>query len=349
MAVMGIAPTITTTRPDNPVLDGIISGLANSDNDFIADRISQRISAYRGASMEVGGKLKYSGVLQRFADAAWFGRPANRGAVAWGTEAHHLAGVRLDPLTWTARKYFYDLELPRELLASLSDISGGFDAAKALFEMKPIVEAYMMDREATYANLFFTAGNWLAANNTAIPAGQEWDTAGGQPTRVITNTIRTILLNGGRVDGCILGADTAYALTDSAAFNQWRAESEDRTNMPLPTVEAVLKARFGFKDVFVGMARANTSDAEGAGTLTNGFQWNDSMFIGKFGGAGEAMTDGSDVSARSMCAVSVIPEDLRYEERYEGSTQSWVSAVSMHEALSVVHNRLGGLITNCVA
>jgi hypothetical protein len=344
---MGINPTIAAARPVDPVLQGIVSGLANASDEYIADQISRMIGAMRRPSMEVGGTQAFSGTIQRFAPAAWFGRPADRGAVGWGVEATKVVGVQLDPMTYLARKYFYQNQIAREKLALTAEAAGGYGAAQQTFGLAPAVEALVIEREATYANLFFTAANWLAGNNLAIPGGAEWDTAAGDPIGDITGVIRAINLAGGPVDGCILGADTAYALSVSNAFNNFRSTNEDRSNMSFDMVISTLKARFGFKEVLIGRARANTSNADAAGTLTNAFQWGDSMFIGKFSDV--SMSNGANVTVRSQCAVSIIPEDLMPDEEYDTKTQSYVYTASMHEALSVVHNRLGGLITNCAA
>jgi hypothetical protein len=342
---MSVHPTIATARPVDPVLQGIASGIANSQGEYIADSISRMCGAMRRSSMEVNGPQAFTGTIQRFAPAAWFGTPNKRGPVGWGAEFTESKGVPLDPMVYLARKYFHGNRIPREKLSTVAEAAGGFSAAQQTFGLAPAVEELVIEREATYAGLFFTAANWLAGNNLAVPGGSEWNAAGGNPIGDITGVLRAIHLNGGQADAAILGADTAYALAVSNPFNNFRETTVDRSNMDFDTIKSTLKARFGFKEVLIGMARANTSNADAALTLTNLFMWNDSMWIGRL--ADLSAANGANVDVRAQAVVSVIPEDLMADEFYDVTTQSWIYTASMHEALNVVHNRLGGLITNC--
>jgi hypothetical protein len=348
---MSIYPTIANARPIDPMLHGITMGLFNSDDQFIADRILEPI--IRRPSLEVDTGQVFTGTVQRFVPPAWFGRPAHRGDVGWGSEATKLQGVELDPLTYRAKKYFYRQPLPREMAAQTADVSGGFSAALRTFGMAPPVNAIRLEREIDYAALFFTAANWLAGNNLAIAGGSEWDGVGGNPIGDITTVVRRLLLQGVVPDTVILGADTVFALSISNAFNNFRSDSEDRTNLPVnlrepaspSMIAATIKARFPtIRDVHFGLAVANASDVEA--TFTPGFIWNDSMFVGKLKGTSMGDPATGNGTVEGVAAFSVIPEDLTPDEEYYRRTQSYEFTASMHEATQVAFNRAGALITN---
>jgi hypothetical protein len=348
---MSIFPTIANARPIDPMLMGITMGLFNSDDQFIADRTLNPI--IRRPSMEVDSGQVFTGTVQRFVPPAWFGRPAHRGDVGWGAEATKLQGVELDPLTYRAKKYFYRQPLPREMAAQTAGVSGGFSAALRTFGMAPPVNAIRLEREIDYAALFFNPASWLGANNLAIPGGSEWNTAGGTPMGDITTVVRRLLLQGVVPDSVILGADTVFALSVSNAFNNFRSDSEDRSNLPVnlrepatpSMIAATIMARFpSIKRVQFGLAVANTSNVEA--TFTPGFIWNDSMFIGKLDGNNMGDPATGNGAIEGVAAFSVIPEDLTPDEEYYRRAQSYEFTASMHDAIQVGFNRAGALITN---
>lgn len=344
-------PSFASLVQNNPLIQGLLFDLGNEPSDYLAGKIVSAVQfpeAARTNEMGVDGRALH-GLIARTKLWGDYGT-GRKTKVAFGERAIPVEGKELDPLHFEAEKLFASYKIPVEKIAEIEE--WGIDAFREMLEI-PRTQV-LIDREANWANLFGTTANWsttLVAGKTIAGSGtaHPWDTSASNPVHDI-QLVRAAVDKFGRADTMILGIEAANVLLDNSAFNTPRQMTVDRAILTEDQLAEIIKARFGFDNVFIGRAVGETSTVPGTSSTSN--IWGATVWIGRLGEAMRASSSGT-VNARRSAVANVVAQDLYADvigPAINGEhDDTFVARVRMIESLNVVYPQLGATITGILS
>lgn len=343
-------PSFAKLAENNRLIEGVLYDLGNEDNDYLAGKIVGP-AAFPSAplgEMNVDGRALH-GMITRMSLWGAYGT-GRKTKVAYGERGVPVEGRELDPLIYNGEKLFATYDIPVEKVAMIEE--WGIDAFKETLEIPR--RQLLIDREVNWANLFATTANWsttLVAGKTIAGSGtaHPWDTSASNPVHDI-QLVRAAVDKFGRADTMILGIDAANVLVDNAAFNTTRSMDVDRAILTEDQLAAIIKARFGFDNVYIGRAVAENSTVPG--TSNTGTIWGSTVWIGRLGETPRA-TSGGTVAARRSAVVNVVAQELYADvvgpKINVNNDDNYVARCRMIESLNVVYPQLGATITGILS
>ena len=341
-------PSFEALAANNRIIDGLMMELGNEPYEYLAGKIVGAVrfpDGERGNEMGIDGRALHGLIARR---ALWgsYGT-GKKTTVAYGERAVPVEGQDVNPLEYNGQKYFASYKIPVETMAEIEE--WGVDAMYDLLRIPR--EQVLIDRELAWANLFATTSNWgttLVAGKSISGSGtaHPWDTAASTPVQDI-QAVRAAVNKYGIADTMILGVDAANALVANTAFNGTRPMDVDRAILTDDQLVEIIKARFGFANVYIGRAHAETSRVPT--TSAPSAIWGSTVWIGKLDLGESRGTSTGRVAAKKSALVNVVAQDLFADvigPRINGEhDDTYVARVRMIESLAIPYSQLGGTIT----
>lgn len=269
-------PTSSTSRPVDPVVQGLVYALANEQDNFIADK----------ALPDIDTDAQQSGTIMGYGIEAFFGNiDANyrRGAGASWHESH---GPKAGSATFRCQEY--GDSVPMDLMA-LSRTQFPHDLKAAhIFQ---IMQNLKIAREVRVASIFSTTGNWT---NSATP-GTKWDADGGDPIGSIETAIETVAAYGLRPNTMILGRQARRTLQKASAILEFLPTTGDRNIMPSGMLRGKLADLFEIKPERILYGNAVRNSVSIGQTVAMGDIWGDFVWVGYLNNAGVPFGGGVQV------------------------------------------------------
>ena len=338
----GIYPSFAAMAANARLIEGLMFDLGNGDDEYLAGKICAPVTFPATDiqnEMNIDGRGLH-GKIARMAMWGAFGQ-ARPSKIAYGQRLIPVAGQEYDPLDYEGTKYGNSYNLSVEDVAEIEEI--GVDAFKWFLDI-PRTQV-LVAREADWAALFSTTANWASTVAAATP----WTASSGStPIQDIQN-LRNKVSKFGVPDTMILGVEAANALLANEAFNGPRQTTVDRATLTTEQLVEILKFRFGFENIYIGTAKAETSPDPSNSDPQ--FIWGSTVWIGKIGEAMSATSTGR-VRARSAAVASIVAQPLYADvigPRINAENDdSYIARVRMIESLNVVYDVLGGTLTGVV-
>jgi len=344
-------PSFAKLCENNRLIEGVLYDLGNDDSDYLAGKIVAPVAFPQGGQlgeMNIDGRALH-GMITRMSLWGAYGT-GRKTSVAFGERAVPVEGRELDPLIYNGEKLFASYKIPVEKVSEIEE--WGIDAFKETLDIPR--RQLLIDREVNWANLFSTTANWsttLVAGKTLAGSGtaHPWDTSASNPVHDI-QLVRAAVDKFGRADTMILGVDAANVLVDNSAFNTTRQLTVDRAILTEDQLAEIIKARFGFDNVYIGHAVGENSTVPG--TSSTSTIWGSTVWIGRLGETPRA-TSGGAVTARRSAVVNVVAQQLYADvvgpKINAESDDSYIARVRMIESLNVVYPQLGATITGILS
>ena len=336
-------PSFVSMANDARLIQGILFDLGNEPDQYIAGKICSPVAfptPPRENELGIDGRALHGRIARRALFGA-YGDPTRSGKVAFGQRAVPIEGREMDPLFFATSKYFNSYSIPAEKMAEIEE--WGIDAFVDIIE-EPRTQV-LIDREKDWATLFSTTGNWT----TTASASKYWTAADSNPVADINN-LRKTMSKYGVVDTLILGIDAAYLLMANVTFNGARPMDVDRAILTEDQLVDILKSRFGFQNIFIGRAVAETSRK--ASTPNPVSIWGNTVWMGRIGDQLRGTSSGS-VEARRSAVVNVVSQELFADvigpRINPENNDCYCSRVRMAESLTVAYPQLGATLTGITA
>jgi len=335
-------PSFETLALNNRIIEGLMLELGNEPSEYLAGKILAPVAFPDGGyqnEMGIDGRALHGLIARR---ALWgsYGT-AKDTTVAFGQRAIPVEGQELDPLQYNGKKYFASYKIPVETMAEIEE--WGIDAMYDLLWIPR--EQVLIDRELAWATLFGTTANWAYT----AAAATAWDQAGSNPV-IDIQAARAEVNKYGVADTMILGIEAANVLVANVAFNGTRPLDVDRAILTEGQLVDIIKSRFGFANVYIGTAHAETSRVPG--TSSPSAIWGSTVWIGKLADGEMRASSTGRVSSRKTALVNVVAQDLYADvigPRINGEhDDTYVARVRMIEDLVVPYSQLGATITGVV-
>lgn len=348
----GIFPRFSALAADNRIIENLMLGLGNEPSQYLAGKLVAPVRFPGEAprnEMGIDSRALHGLIARRSLWGAY--GTGKKTTVAFGERAVPVEGQDVDPLEYNGQKYFASYAIPVETMAMIE--SWGVDAFEDLLRIPR--EQVLIDREIAWAALFSTVGNWsntLVAGKTISGSGtaHPWDTPAATPVQDI-QAIRAAVDKYGYADTMILGVEAANVLVDNAAFNGSRPMDVDRAILSDDQLVEILKSRFGFKNVYIGRAHAETSRVPS--TSSPSAIWGSTVWIGQLGLDSGRGSETGYVTTQKTALVNVVAQEPYADvigPRINGEhDDTYVARVRMIEALSLPYPQLGGTITGVLS
>lgn len=339
---IGYFPSFEEMAQSRPIIEGIMFDLGNREEDYIAGKIASPVampSAPRENEMNIDarglwGRIARMGLWGAFGTA----RPSKVGK---GQRGIPVEGQPFDPVTYESQKLYNTFSIDAETAAELEEF--GIDGLAMLIAI-PRTQV-LVNREAEWAALFGTSGNWTAS----AAAATAWDQSGATPLTDIQNLRRDVAKSGVRPDTLILSAPVAYQLESLLGYTM-SSTSPVAVTQDIVTDEqlvATMKAKFGFDNVFIGNAKTETSTVPNVSVSE--WVWGDTVWVGHIGEQLRATSAGNVPAMRQSAVASIIAQPLYADvigPRIDANnTDCYTARVRMNEALTIVYPQLGGVLT----
>lgn len=322
------------------LIQAAVYGLANETRDYIMDSIPRLASV---------GDTPTRGRILLTAAEAMFGDGDVRTRVTDGERPPMDKGVSFTPIDYTAFEYARTTLLLDKERRDASALGVPWYKTK----MMAPVEIMRIFREIELARIVGTAANWATSTAIAVPANR-WVANTSNPTANIETAIAAVEDAGGNCDTVIMTVDTLRALKQNAPFLQFQSTTIDRTIAPVygdfNMVANILRERHGIENVLVMGARRNTSKTPGAPNIqrvaANWF-WVGQLPVGNE--IGYVAPSGTGELAKGSALYRLPVADWNTETERDGTLRGDVVTTTLTEAVGVMMNNLGHLITGTVS
>ena len=337
----GLYPSFSSLATNRGLIDGIMFDLGNADEDYVAGKIAAPVS-FAGAPRANEMGIDARGLHGRIARMGLWGAFGNArtSKVAFGQRGIPVEGQPFDPLTYDGTKYYNTYSIDAETVAEIEEL--GVDGLKMILSI-PRTQV-LVNREAEWAALFGTVSNWTST----VSVSTAWDQAGATPLQDIQD-FRIEVGKFGKPDTMILSAPVAYALAARLGYYMNSATPVTVTPDVLTEDQLVgmLKAKFGFANVYIAGALTETSTV--ANSSTTDYIWGDTVWIGRIGEALAANSSGNVSALRRSAVASIVAQplfaDIVPALQNAENNDSYIARVRMIESLNIVYPQLGGVIT----
>lgn len=342
MSPTGLFPSFEAMAANSRLIEGLMFDLGNEPDEYLAGKILAPVefpAQEKQNEMNIDGRALH-GKIARMAMWGAYGQ-ARPSKIAFGQRLVPVVGQEFDPLDYEGTKYGNTYSIPVETIAEIEE--WGVDAFEEMLEI-PRTQV-LVSREADWAALFGTVSNWA----TTYAATTPWDAASGSTPIQDIQHVRNLVSKYGKPDTMILGVEAANTLLANEAFNGPRQVTIDRATLTEDQLVEILKARFGFENIYIGSAKTETS-ADPSNPDPQ-FIWGSTVWIGRLGEAMRATSTGR-VRARRSAVASIVAQPLYADvigPRINGENDDqYVARVRMIESLNIVQNVLGATITGVV-
>jgi hypothetical protein len=325
-------PIESRFRPTNPVLQDIVSGLANDPGKFVAQAVLPAI--------DVAGES--SGTIMTLAAGDMFGNPDADFARALGATAHESRGVELGNTTYRVAEYAAMVpadwkQLSRAQLPAQVEL-------KSLLLAKLMADLFIA-QEVRMAELFLANAAGTPATGTwtlnTTPA-TKWDAATSDPLSDIELGVESVAGFGLDANTMLIGRGARRSLQKNDSFLEFLPVNSDRGFMESSAVKARLASLYGVPAdrIFYLDAQRNTASPGQTPVLAN--IGDDEMWIGHISGSGVQLAGG--VTLQPTAAARFVEQEFKVEEWDDPARNSVWQKVSHAEVAQVVTASLGYLI-----
>lgn len=302
-----MAQDIDALAPVSPVLSVVASGAMQSMDRLIGRKLLPRVRV-SGKAANGTVFVENSGSFLGLSQGAGLGlrRPANAAfptmqtadptTVTYACEEFALASP-LIPDTHMRRSQFPD-DLPQR-------------------EAEAVGRNLALQEEQRISQLFFATANWPDAALAAVSgAGAQWNNHNTATPLTDLEILRQSLYEqymGVMPDTVIIGAAPAWNLVRCAQFRgvffvTSGAASNVNAVINEEAAKQIIRDQIGIPNVYFGKARVRTSNP--AQTLTAGYLWGTSVWIGCLDGANPVGLDGGSVRTRPVAALGIDEETV---------------------------------------
>lgn len=320
-------PIESRFRPVDPVLQGIVSGIANDPGKFMAQRILPSVST--------GGES--SGTIMTLADTDLFGDPDAKYERALGATAHEISGVKLGNTTYRVQEY------AAMVPADLKQLSRS--QLPQQVELKSLLLARLMHdlliaQERRMSTLFSSSTTWT--NNTDPTTS--WNAAGSDPLADINTAVESVAANGVDANTAIIGRGARQSLQTNDTFLEFLPLNSDRGFIEADAVKARISSLFGIpvERIFYVDGRYNSASQGQSASLTN--IMDDEMWIGHI--STQSVPFGGGVTLQPTAAARFVEQEFMVEEWDDPARNSVWQKVCHSEQMLQITAGLGHLIYN---
>lgn len=331
----------------------VVFGLANRAKNFgIADMFFPPLIS--GAEFDGEGTpmAPLDGTIAVYADGSFFVGPQDSDLHQDGADVNISRGPRTGGVAYHCQEFARGCRVPdmRKLAAAqalgINQVQN--QVGGTIGEL-----ATLRDRRATL--LLGTPGNWAAGD--VLIAAEQWNQATANPVEDIRAARAALRLRGVEANAVCLTERAAEALATNAVWLDNRPTDTDRTDMDEDEIQAVFRLKYGITKFKIVRLIENTS--HDPDTFTPGYiaanlgEW---MWIGYVpdvdqeqglgtveglpGGMGEA------VAIAQSATFRIAGKDWDIELARETTRLSDVGVISYAEALGILQNDLGYVVSN---
>lgn len=322
-------PIESRLRPVNPVLQDIVSGIANDPGKFVAQRALRAV--------DVAGES--SGTILTLADTDLFGDPDANFARGLGATAFESMGVQLGNTTYRVQEYAAMVpadykQLSRAQLPQQVEL-------KSLLLAK-LMHDLMIAQERRFSTLFSASATWTNNAQGGGAGFTSWNAAGSDPLTDINNAVESVAANGVDPNTIIIGRGARQSLQTNDTFLEFLPLNSDRGFMEADAVRARLSSLFGVPAdrIFYVDARFNQNSPGQAVSLAN--IMDDEVWVGHLEASGVQM--GGGVTLQPTAAARFVEQDYTVEEWDDPARNSVWQKVSHSEVMQQITDGLGYLI-----
>ncbi len=311
-------PTSAQYRTVNPVLQGLLLGYVNADQNLIGSKVLRPIST--------GGES--TGTIYTISRGDQFGDPTDSLEWALGASPHMSVGFGTSTATYRCKLFADKAEIARKAI-SRSDIPADLKA----LHLGTIAQNLVLAQERRIASAFFNASTFT--QNTTLAGATQWTQATSNPVGDIFTGINTVEAATGRTPNTIIFGRLAWQSfqTNPSVLN-FLATNKDRQIMSNDEASALLMQRFdGLRNVYVGKGRYRSSNPNQALTLAD--VWGDFVWIGNIDQDSVALNPNAGTVAIRPTAVARFVEDDFTVTEYENEDTD-TEAVRVHHSEDIV-------------
>lgn len=322
-------PIESRFRPVDPILQGIVSGIANDPGKFMTSRILPGI--------DVGGES--SGTIMTLANSDLFGDFDANYKRQLGATAHEAKGPELGNLSYRVQEYAAMITADLKQL-SRSQLPQQVELKSLL--LTKLMNDLMIAQERRMGTFFNTAATWTSAD-----PGTKWDVAGSDPLSDIEVAVETVAgATGSDPDTMVISRTARRLLQKNDTFLEFLPLNSDRGFMEADAVKSRLSGLFGVAvdRIFYVDARYNSVSADISGTNTLLDCMPDGLWVGKLNTTGVQLDGG--VTLQPTAAARFVEHDFEVSEWDDPARNSVWQKVAHSEQIRTVTPALGYLISN---
>jgi len=315
------------------VVAGILSGLANEQGDYIADR-----------AVPASPTMFATGSIPTLDGGSHFGLAAEDGRRGPGGQVSVGPGVNYGTVDYQIELYDRAERIGKELVRR-----GGQIPVPLLTHYLAMCVHFLRVGREVRLDALINATTWAA--NTALAGAQVWDQAGSDPAADISAAMDAIV--GGRPNTIIMGRGTWNSLRTNDTLLGQLSITRDNALLSESVFASAIASHFNIPEdrVFIGRAQRlttnNPDDASDPASLTD--IHGDYFFTGRIGNFVSPL-ENRDLLVEPTAIARVVETDFEdnFEQEYLMPYKAWQVQTGLGEHILDVTTGLGSLITNTV-